>query len=183
MRPEIKKIKENLQNNDLKSAEENMNKARKKLKNYPILIALEGIYYAQTAAFDRALSAFALASETMPRDPILFYNIGSLLRVMGRLKAAEEAIRKSLHLSPFSPFALYELAQIQTLQSKHNEAVMTLFKCIKTFSLFLPAYTALSQYLLLDNQTALAIKLYETAAAGAPNEPFFKNRLSALKGL
>ncbi|MEI6806261.1 MAG: tetratricopeptide repeat protein [Myxococcaceae bacterium] len=183
MKPEIKKIKENLQVNDLQATEKNINHARKHLKNYPLLIALEGIYYTQTGDFEKALSALATAAHSMPRDPVLFYNLAEVLRAMGRPKAAEEAIRKSLHINPFNPFAIYELAQIETLQGKHSEAIMTLFKCIKDFSLFFPAYVALAQYLIADNQTALAIKLYETAVAGAPEEQFFKDRLRELKGL
>ena len=183
MRAEIKKIKQSLQNNDLKTAAEQILKANHQIKNYPLLIALEGIYYGETGDLDKALNAFAMAAKTMPRDPTLFYNLGAILRAMGRLKAAEEALQKSLHLNPFNPLVLFELAQVRTLQGKHNEAIMALFKCIETASFFFPAYVAITQYLIMDNQAALAIKLYETAVAGAPNEPFFRARLAELKGL
>lgn len=183
MRAEIKKIKQSLKNNNLEDAAKQISKASHQIKNYPLLIALEGVYYGEAGDLDKALSAFAMAAQAMPRDPVLFYNIGAVLRAMGRLKAAEEAIRRSLHLNPLNPLAQYELAQIFTLKGKHNEAIMTLFKCIQMASLFFPAYVALTQYLLLDKQKALAIKLYETAVAGAPNEPFFKDRLAELKGL
>lgn len=183
MRAEIKNIKLNLRNNDLKAASEAILKAHQQIKNYPALIALEGIYYAQAGDFEQALGAFAMALETMPRDPVLYYNLGSVLRATGRLVAAEEAIRKSLHFVPLNPLALFELAQVQTLQGKHNEAVLTLFKCIQNVSLFFPAYVALTQYLVYDNQKELAIQIYEAAVKGAPEEPFFKDRLGELKGL
>ncbi len=183
MRAEIRKLKQSLQVNDLKTAAELIQKAHEQIKNYPLLIALEGIYYAEAGDLNRALSALAVASQTMPRDPVLFYTIGAVLRAMRRLKAADEALRKSLHLNPMNPFALYELAQVQTLQGKHNDAVFTLFKCIQNFSLFFPGYVALSQYLLMNNQKELVIRLYEAASAGAPGEQFFKDRLAELKGL
>lgn len=183
MRPEIKKIKDSLIQKDLKTAYELILKAKNKLKNYPLLIALEGIFYGEAGDLENALSAFAVAAETMPHDGNLFYNLAATLRGLRRLTAAEEAIRKSLRISPLNPFALYELAQIQTLQGKHNEAIMTLFKCVKHVPVFYPAYAALTQYFLLDDQKNLAIKLYETASAGLPEDSFFKDRLKELKGL
>ena len=181
MRPEIKNIKQNLQANNLKGASEAILKAHEQIKNYPVLIAFEGVYYAQSGDFERAIAAFAVALQRLPRDPVLYYNLASVLRATGRLVAAEEAIRKSLHFIPLNPLALYELAQIQTYQGKHNEAILTLFKCIQNSALFFPAYVAITQYFLLDNHPELAIKLYETAIKGAPREQFFKDRLKELK--
>lgn len=183
MREEIKKIKLSLQNNDLKAAGAEILKAHQLVKTYPALTALEGVYYGQAGNFEQALAALAVAQKSIPRDPALYYNMGCILRATGRLVAAEEAIRKSLHFQPSNPFALFELAQIQTLRGKHNEAILTLFKCIENFNFFFPAYVALTQYLVFDKQEALAIKIYETAVAGAPEEQFFKDRLAELKGL
>lgn len=183
MRAEIKKIKLSLKNNDLKTAAEQISKAHRKSKNHPLIIALEGIYYTQTGNLEQALAAFSIAAQSMPRDPTLFYNIAVLLKNMGRMIAAEEAIRRSLRLRPENSLALFELAQILALNGKHNEAILALLRCIQNFNLFFPAYVALSQYLLLDGQDKLAVQLYEAAVKGAPQEKFFQDRLAELKGL
>ncbi|MES2504067.1 MAG: tetratricopeptide repeat protein [Myxococcota bacterium] len=183
MRAEIKNLKAALESADLKMASELIEKAESQLQNYPILIALEGVYYAQRGFFEEALSALAIASQALPRDPGIYYNMAIILRTTGRLVAAEEAIHKALRFSPLSPLVLFELAQIQTAKGSHGEAIMTLLKCIQNANLFFPAYIALTQYLLLDNQPKLAVKLYETAVEGAPSEQFFKDRLQELKGL
>src|SRR5688572_15400955 len=126
MLPEIKNIKAALEQNDLKTASELFSKIEGQAQTHPVLLGLEGVYYAQRGYLEQALGAFAAAAEKMPRDPVLFYNIAGILRATGRLVAAEEAIRKSLRFNPLDPFTLFELAQIQTARGMHGEAIMTL---------------------------------------------------------
>ena len=179
----MKNIKQNLKKGNLRAASEAILTAKKQNKNYPELIVLEGIFYGQAGELERALEAFAVALKKLPRDPILYYNLACVLRATGRLPAAEEAIRKSLHFMPLNSLALFELAHIQTFQGKHNEAIMTLLKCIKNTTYFFPAYVAIARYFLLDNHLELAIKLFESAAKEDPQEQFFKDQLRELKGL
>jgi len=183
MRKEISNVKQALRENNFKDARELIIKAQNQIKNYPQLIALEGIYYAQMGGYEEALAALAQAQETMKRDPALYYNIAVVSREAGRLVAAEEAIKKSLHFAPFNPIAQFEHAQILSARENHSEAIMTLFKCIEQHSLFFPAYVALSNYLVLDDNAELAIRLYEAAVDGAPEEQFFKDRLGELTAL
>lgn len=183
MREKLHKIGQFLSTGNLEEAKRNFQDLSEDERKYPATKALEGIYSAQKGDLGQALGAFAVASEKMPHNAALYCNMASALRGLNRLKSAEEAVKKSLRINKLNnPLAWYEYAQIQTAQEMHNEAVLTLYKCIEHSPLFFPAYAALTQYLLLDNQIELAIKLYKTASEGAPDEQFFKDRLQELQG-
>jgi tetratricopeptide (TPR) repeat protein len=178
MKKENREIRDLIQSGQLPQAFERLNAILVKTKRNPELIVLEGLYYAQAGDYDRALQAFAVASKSRPHDQSLFYNLAVVLRNMGRLKAADEAIQKSLRIKPLNnPLALFEQAQIKTLQGKDAEAIQILFGCIEKNGLFFPAYIALENYLTLMGQKAIMEKIYRAASEQLPDEVFFKQRL------
>ncbi len=174
-----REIRNLIQSGRLEQARECLNEALAKSKRNPELIVLEGLYYAQAGDYERALEAFAAASKFRHHDQGLFYNLAVILRNMGRLNAAEEAIQKSLRIKPLNnPLALFEQAQIKTLQGKDAEAMQILFGCIEKNGLFFPAYIALENYLTLVGHKAIMEKIYRAASEQLPDEVFFKQRLS-----
>lgn len=178
MKSENIKIRDLIQSGQLEQALEGLNAILAKTKRNPELMILEGLYYAQAGDYEKALQAFAAASKSRPHDQSLFYNLAVILRNMGRFKAAEEAIGKSLRIKPLSnPLALFEQAQIKTLQGKDAEAIQILFGCIEKNGLFFPAYIALENYLTLTGHKEIMKKIYQAASEQLPDELFFKQRL------
>ncbi len=179
MNKENREIRNLIQSGELDRAFEQLNLVLAKSKRNPELMMLEGLYYAQARDYERALRAFAAASKFRPHDQGLFYNIAIILRNMGRLQAAEEAIQKSLRIKPINnPLALFEQAQIKTLQGKDAEAIRILFECVEKNGLFFPAYIALENYLTLTGHKEIMRKIYQAASEQLPEEAFFKQRLS-----
>ncbi|MEI6790208.1 MAG: tetratricopeptide repeat protein [Myxococcaceae bacterium] len=183
MNADLKNIKLFLQQDHLEAAAKKLSELHDQFSKNSAFMNLQAIYLTKQGRYNEAIGILAILAEKMPNDWAVFYNLAYLLRIKGHFRAAHEAIKKSIRISPLNPVAYFEYAHILTTQKLLNEAIMALFKSIELDNLFFPGYVALSFYLQLDNQKGLAIQLYETAVRDAPNIQFFKDRLGELKGL
>ena len=88
-----------------------------RLNNQAIILAADG-------SFNEALACFARAITNEQNNSLLWYNMALTYRDAGKLKEAEESLKKAHAISPYDPDILQELSLILYNQGKLDEALV-----------------------------------------------------------
>jgi tetratricopeptide (TPR) repeat protein len=76
--------------------------------------------------YSKAAEAYRMALSLRPGFPDVYFNLGNVLRALGRLDAAEETYRKAVAQDPSKAAAWYNLADVQEEQGQMETAVASL---------------------------------------------------------
>lgn len=116
-----------------------------------------------------AAKSSQLNNQTEQQHPELYWMVeGRLCLQNGDLAAAEDALRKSLKISPEFIEAQYWLAQVLLKAGKHDQAADSFRKVIQMEASYAPAYVGLGHCLDKQRRTAEAVVELQNAIRYMP---------------
>ncbi|ALS99553.1 tetratricopeptide repeat-containing sulfotransferase family protein [Lacimicrobium alkaliphilum] len=83
-------------------------------------VAELAFFFSQNKAWRDAAFWFAKAAELAPDKAVYHYNLATMLRILGDLKGAEQALDKALELNPGDGEAQHLRSSLRIQTSKHN---------------------------------------------------------------
>lgn len=99
-----------------------------------------GLDYEELEQFDDAADAYRQVIAHDPRRSDAFFNLGNVLRVIGRAEAAEELYRIAVALEPDNELAWYNLADVLEESGRDDEAAECLQQVIELAPTFADAH-------------------------------------------
>jgi tetratricopeptide (TPR) repeat protein len=97
----------------------------------------------------------------------------------GNPDAAASSFKSALSAEPDNPAALYGAGAAAHLQGRDTDAIALLKRALQIEPRLAQASALLGDIAYHQGDLGLAIKIYENAAALAPSEPFFRERLAS----
>jgi len=130
-----------------------------------------------------AEDAYRRAIALKPHFPEVYFNLGNVVRALGRLEAAQELYRRAVAQDPSLAAAWYNLADVQEEQGQLREAVASLRAAIHSCSTYADAHFNLALCYERLGQNQEAALHWKTYLKLDPNSPWSEMARGHLAGL
>jgi tetratricopeptide (TPR) repeat protein len=140
-----------------------------------------GIYYLETADYDRSVMAFNDAIERAPRWPYPRHNLALALTEQGKYADAERAYRTAIENAPYYPYLHYNLALLLHRTNRLPAAADEYNRALGWFEKRAETFTEYARRLRLDKKTQEAEVAEERARQALRNRAQVWNALGVLR--
>src|SRR5690606_22369586 len=106
----------------------------------PETLLERAVWLEEEERYDEAAAVCRRAIVADPRRAEAYFNLGNILRMMDRARAAEEMYRMAVALEPTNSLALYNLADILEEFEEYGEAIEALGEAVRLDPTFADAH-------------------------------------------